>query len=844
MRKLLSPILILYLCTIQIHASAQVQPNIIFIICDDLNDWVEGFGGHPQTITPNIYALEQLGTTFLNANTASTLCAPSRTSMMLGKSVNYHGVVINDIECDSFRGNFADDLPIVTLPQYLKDAGNYFTMSIDKIYHCPDEGNDFDFYTSDPCAKQLSWNKFIITDKLDTIQQIGQAKSEGVEQFKWAKIDSEFTSGFSDYIAADSMISFIQAYAVAPENFCNKPFFACLGIHVPHSNLYIPEQYFLDYYVDDFYQTPFIVPYNHPADTFPYNGLVMPPQPLPWWSDITSLGALANMQVSKATHNEMLLWPNDLTPVPEIDPGLTDAERDSILSESKRANGVMAYLAAIRFGDDMIGRVMDELEMHPDIYNNTIIIFTSDHGFSMGEKKHWGKSNLWETDVRVPFIIADLRNINQQVSTKSIGLLDLFPTLCEYAGIDPPLNPDGTQYLDGKNLLPLMSDPAQYWERPVNTQISNAMDGELCFTQNSIRTNRFHYIRYASNAGVGETGCNLATSYPEEELYEIGENYETDPNEWNNLAADENYRPLMDFLCNWLPDSANFNERVYTTIISDGSDLCSVQYTDTLLLSAQLFDTTGIFIPAPEPEHLFKWTNNLTADELFGATIQFPLSLIDEADFDLNNKILFYLSVYNNASGKYEAFGMQDIYLHQYEVPTSYFTVSVADTFTISIDDYFTTGTYDSSWWDMGNGYSTGIFPDHYDYGAEGTFTITNYMSYNAGDTSCIISFSQTIIIDTIEQPDTIEESINIIEENIPTLYPNPAINEITLISNQISSAIQIDIYNEIGQLVYSEELSKIETHQINTSKFPAGNYVLRFMADENMYHLRFEVVH
>ncbi len=52
----------------------------------------------------------------------------------------------------------------------------------------------------------------------------------------------------------------------------------------------------------------------------------------------------------------------------------------------------MAYLAAINFADEQIGRVISALESYPDIYNNTIIVYTSDHGFSLGEKKHWGKS--------------------------------------------------------------------------------------------------------------------------------------------------------------------------------------------------------------------------------------------------------------------------------------------------------------------------------------------------------------------------------------------------------------------------------------------------------------------
>ncbi len=170
--KYLLPILFL---SMFFNAFSQIgiQPNIIFIVQDDLNDYVEGFNGHPQTITPNIYNLGENGTRFLNANTAYTLCAPSRTSFLLGKSCDYHQIFTNDIECDSFRSDFPSDLFILTLPEYLKDAGGYFTYSINKVFHCNESEPDFDQYTIDPCSKSLSWNKAVITEQDDAIQDQG-----------------------------------------------------------------------------------------------------------------------------------------------------------------------------------------------------------------------------------------------------------------------------------------------------------------------------------------------------------------------------------------------------------------------------------------------------------------------------------------------------------------------------------------------------------------------------------------------------------------------------------------------------------------------------------------------
>ena len=98
------------------------KPNIIFIVLDDLNDYVEGFGGHPQAETPNLFALEQKGISFLNAFTNSPLCAPSRTSFLIGKNPDYTEIYDNENYISiPFRDNFPPDKYLVTLPEWLKD---------------------------------------------------------------------------------------------------------------------------------------------------------------------------------------------------------------------------------------------------------------------------------------------------------------------------------------------------------------------------------------------------------------------------------------------------------------------------------------------------------------------------------------------------------------------------------------------------------------------------------------------------------------------------------------------------------------------------------------------------
>ncbi len=144
------------------------KPNIIFIIVDDLNDYTETVGGHPQTSTPAINQIEAWGTTFLNAHAPAPKCAPSRTSMLTGKDI-YYTQQYNNPGCKPFRNYFtvADgNDEIYTLPEQLK-ANGYFKYGINKIFHCFDSYPDFDTVISEPCDKQLSRSKYSWFDSAD-----------------------------------------------------------------------------------------------------------------------------------------------------------------------------------------------------------------------------------------------------------------------------------------------------------------------------------------------------------------------------------------------------------------------------------------------------------------------------------------------------------------------------------------------------------------------------------------------------------------------------------------------------------------------------------------------------
>lgn len=114
--------------------------------------------------------------------------------------------------------------------------------------------------------------------------------------------------------------------------------------------------------------------------------------------------------------------------------------------------------------------------------------------------------------------------------------------------------PGGSNYFDGRSLLPLLNDPDTIWEHPVLTQILSS--NLNCFPQNSVRTERWHLINYTSNNEDGIGTCDSSVAFQEAELYEIGINRNIDPEEWNNLAEETDYFPVKHYLQQFLPDSS------------------------------------------------------------------------------------------------------------------------------------------------------------------------------------------------------------------------------------------------------------------------------------------------
>jgi len=827
---------IFYFCRFVIFSQVVEKPHIFLIISDDLNDYPLDINGHPQISTPGIESIAALGTSFLNAQASAPKCGPSRTSFITGKDLFYTQVYFNPA-CKPFRDYFTaakNNEEVFTLPEHLKNNG-YFTYGINKMYHCYSTYPDFDTVNTDPCARGLSWSKYSWFNNIEdtSILNYGDSHHEGIPGLQWAVIPDSFEHHLYDYMAIDSALSVIDQFQNETINTCGDPLFITIGLRKPHGPWYIPAKYFSADYVSDFYAEPFNYPYNDPKNQFPYNGVVMPPQPDTLYNDYNKLGPLGKSIADSEVNNSVFdSEVSNFSPIPVIDPLLSDEERIEIVKNSLKANSTIGYIAAVEFVDTQIKRFIDSLQSYPEILNNSILIFISDHGYSLGEKNHWTKSTMWENDLRVPFIIADMRNPLMQSTLSVVSLLDLFPTICDIIDIPCPTFADGSNYLDGKSLMPLINNPNAMIDKPALAAYKLTDHVQCsCFPQYSVRNNSFHYIYYTSNNADTLLDCNAASAWHEEELYEIGKCFQTDPNEWNNLAHDTAYQQVKNYLQQWLPDSSMYLQIPFSINIQNNLTDCLLDQSDTLQLYFNLYDTVGILISPPE-NSIYRWTNNLTNDVFTDQSIIFPINLIPNDLFNSKESILFILQMIDTINYIVVGLDTKTFYINSENEPTIVFSV-FTDSLTVTVEDIVFTGNYNLVTWNFGDGtFVSGPIPPTHSYSGPGTFTITCTLSYgNYPSCEKLYSLSNTI---------TMLTELN----NNFHLFPNPGQDIINLEWSPNVYLKNIRITNLTGQIIFSKQVKNTGAYQIDVSSWPAGHFLIQFTTNSTMESLHLEVIH
>ncbi len=204
---------------------------------------------------------------------------------------------------------------------------------------------------------------------------------------------------------------------------------------------------------------------------------------------------------------------NDLPMMPSTDWAIESGEWPKI---------IQAYLACVSFVDYEVGRVLDALQ-DSKYAQNTVIVLWSDHGYRLGEKGTFAKHALWEEATNAPLIFAAPGLPKGKVINSPAEMLSIYPTLLDLCGLP------GYKRNEGKSLKPAMTGGS----------MQNKNEAAITtFGRNNhaVRTSDFRYIQYEDGS---------------EELYD----HNSDPNEWYNLAPNENSSPIKDKLKDYLPEN-------------------------------------------------------------------------------------------------------------------------------------------------------------------------------------------------------------------------------------------------------------------------------------------------
>ncbi len=454
-------------------AGTAARPNVLFIISDDLTPTALSCYGNTLSQTPHIDALASRGTRFTRAYCQGTYCGPSRASFMSGYYPHATGV----LGYTSPRPAIGDR---ATWAEHFKNAG-YHTTRISKIYHMGVPGgieyggDGRDHNGGDGADDPRSWSEkynspgpeWKAAGDGETLEGNPDGKKPVVGGNTFVVVEAEGDDlVHSDGKTAAKAVELIERHARDQASGGEaQPLFLAVGFVRPHVPFVAPKKYF----------EPFL----------PYDQLPLPPKVEGDWEDIPKAG------INYKTSDNMKM---------------------DIRRQKKAVGG---YYASVAYMDAQVGKVLAALR-RSGMEDNTIVIFTSDHGYHLGEHDFWAKVSLHEESALVPLIIR-VPGKQPAVCHSLTELLDLYPTVASLCGLSVP------ERLQGEDISPMLDDP-NHSVRTAAFSVAPSRKGFL------LREDRWAYMQYGEDASRGI------------ELYDMHE----DPQQYTNLAEQAEFKPVVE----------------------------------------------------------------------------------------------------------------------------------------------------------------------------------------------------------------------------------------------------------------------------------------------------------
>lgn len=443
------------------------RKNVLLVVCDDLNTHVSP-SGYDAVQTPALARLAAESMTFKRAFCQYPVCGPSRASFLSGLYPQSTGVLNNTADIRTERPGTR------TLPQFFRENG-YWTGSVGKVFHSPRHEHG-----------KVAWDEFVRfeNDELPIVRAAREkfeaefgSVDENPNRKRWRAMRKEIAaplnaqtppghgrSGLTDEQHKDGKNARQVVKWLTESSHGDKPFFIACGLQKPHVPFLAPDKYF---------------------DQYPLEEIVYSPDRPNLWDSIPKT----------AMSKRYAAFGFDL------------GNEDDAL----RREYMQAYHACVSFIDAQLHLVLNALK-ESGHWEDTIVIFTSDHGYHLGDHFLWGKVTLFDIGAKVPFIVR-VPGVTKAGATSDamVELVDIYPTLADLTGLDAP------DHLQGTSLRPLLAHPERKGRKKFAYSVVTR-GRKLGF---ALRNQRWRYGKWPDG----------------EELY----NLRNDPEEKHNLAT----RPEM-----------------------------------------------------------------------------------------------------------------------------------------------------------------------------------------------------------------------------------------------------------------------------------------------------------
>ncbi len=428
------------------------RPNVLFIPVDDLRPQL-GCYGRPETLSPNLDRLAAGGIVFERAYCQVPVCGASRASLLTGVRPARRRFV-------DFKTRAEDDLPGArTLPQHFREAG-YAAVGLGKVFHHLNDTADRS-WSEEPWHPKGGWGgRGYLLDENRALAE-GNTRKRGCGP-AWEAADVE-DRAYADGMLADRAVEAMRRLAKG-----DKPWFLAAGFFKPHLPFNAPKRYW---------------------DRYEHARIELAPNPYrPKNAPDAAMHSFGELRA------------------------YTNIPRNGPIDEETARHLIHGYYACTSFHDAQVGRLLAELE-ELGLDDRTIVVLWGDHGWQLGEHGLWCKHANFQTSLGAPLVVRAPGVAGGKRTRRLVEFLDIYPTLCELAGLEPP------GHLEGTSFAPLLQAPDRAWKEAAFSRYYNG---------DSVKTDRYLYTEWRKEDG-GEVYARM--------LYD----HETDPAENVNLAE----RPEM-----------------------------------------------------------------------------------------------------------------------------------------------------------------------------------------------------------------------------------------------------------------------------------------------------------